>query len=121
MSSNAARNEFGPVRLVKSEGDYSENTNQEMRLKELYKRLNKVESLKVGQLVKWKTGLHNRKRPYPEEPAIVTQLLEATINDPTEVDSGSQFFREPLNVVIGIWDDGDFNELYVDRRRLEAY
>lgn len=121
MSTHVAKSNFGPVRLVYGHGRTDENTKHEKRLGELYRRLIKKEDFYVGQLVKWKTGLNNRKRPFPGEPVVVTQILKVPVHDLSETNSASQFFREPLDLVIGIWDDGDLNELYVDSRRLEAY
>lgn len=121
MGYNTAANNFRSFELVETSSELSEKKIQELRLRDSYKRLIKKEKLSTGQLVKWKVGLCNRKRPYPGEPAIVTKVLDAPIYDPSENNSASQFFREPLNVVIGIWDEGDFNELHVDGRRLEPY
>ena len=121
MSINMARNNSGHIRLIENESEVSEGKKQKKRLEELYNRLSVREEFYEGQIVKWKTGLHNRKRPYPDEPAIVTKILKKPVYDPSENNSASQFFREPLDVVIGIWDEGDFNELHVDSRRLEPY
>lgn len=121
MSSHVVRNDFSPIKLVKNNEDVNAIKNQRLRLIEMYKRLNKKEKFKVGQVVKWKKGLHNRKRPFPDEPAIITKILNMPTFDPSEENSASQFFREPLNIVIAIWDNGDFNELHVDGRRLELF
>jgi hypothetical protein len=121
MTTNVAKDQFFPVRLVTANDEASENVEHEKRLKELYRRLTKKEHFHVGQIVAWKVGLNNRKRPLPGEPAVVTQILEVPVHDLSETNSASPFFREPLDIVIGIWDDDDFNELYVDQRRLEPY
>lgn len=121
MSSNNVKNKTIPVELVMDAGHNDAIKNQKLRLKEMQKRLSKSKRFKVGQIVKWKKGLHNRKRPLPEEAAIITKILDIPIYDPSEDNSASQFFREPLNIVIGIWDDGDFNELHIDGRRIQKY
>lgn len=78
-------------------------------------------SLRPGALVQWKAGMKNRKTPDYGEPMIVVELLEQPIID-TTFDSGSVYFRERLNLVLGFLDeDGDFLMLHFDARRFEAY
>jgi hypothetical protein len=73
-----------------------------------------------GQLVKWKKGLKNRKYPRYEEPAVVLEVLDSPIysGDPESV---SPYFREPLDIVLGVIIQDDFEVFYYDRRRLTAY
>jgi hypothetical protein len=81
----------------------------------------KKDSFEVGQLVKWKTNLKNRKIPYKNQPAIVVEILdEPIISDDDE--SGSPYFRENLDIILGILvDDNIFLTFYHDSRRFEAY
>ena len=73
------------------------------------------------QLVKWKRGLRNRVIPRDGEPAIVVELLKEAIMD-SERDPGSSYFREPLDIVLGVIDpDGDFAVFHYDRRRFEPW
>ena len=48
------------------------------------------------------------------------EVLETTIYD-DEQRAGSTYFREPLDIVIGLLDDedGDFITFYFDSRRLQ--
>jgi hypothetical protein len=79
------------------------------------------ESFEVGQLVKWKDNLKNRKLPYKNQPAIVVALLDEPVTN-NEEESGSPYFLEPLDIILGIIvDDGTFMTFYYDSRRFEAY
>jgi hypothetical protein len=112
---------FSILKLVAQPDHNSVEDRHLSSLLHAYKRMELRSKLSKGIVVKWKRGLRNRKRPLDEEPAIVTRILKKPVTDPSENNSASQFFREPLDTVIGIWDDGEFNELYVDGRRLEPY
>jgi hypothetical protein len=90
-------------------------------LVEYYDDLRKDFAFKPGDIVKWKAGLRNRLLPKYEEPAIVVQVLDRPEFDQSR-DAGSTYFREPLDVVLGILDsDGDFSLFHLDRRRFEPY
>ena len=78
-------------------------------------------AFKIGDLVQWKQGLKNRSFPAFGEPAIITQLLDTAVYDPSETDSCSPFFREPLNIVIAVLQDGNLRELHADGRRYELF
>lgn len=81
----------------------------------------KKESFQVGQLVKWKENLKNRKLPYKTQPAIVVAVLDKPIFS-DEKESGSPYFLEPLDIVLGLLiDDNTFLTFYYDSRRFEAY
>ena len=77
-------------------------------------------SFKPGQLVRWKEGLKNRSLPEYNEPAIVWEILPNPIFDNTKtVVAGSRYFREPLDIVLGVMDENAFILLHYDSRRLE--
>ncbi|TGO02682.1 hypothetical protein PN36_20705 [Candidatus Thiomargarita nelsonii] len=77
---------------------------------------------KLGDLVVWKKGLKNKARPLFNEPAIVMQILDTPLRDQEKQDSGTPYFNEPLDLVLGlIDDDGDFVIFYYDKRRFEPY
>ena len=81
----------------------------------------KKESFQVGQLVKWKENLKNRKIPYKNQPAIVVAVLDEPIIS-NEQESGSPYFRETLDIVLGVLvDDNTFLTFYYDSKRFEAY
>lgn len=82
----------------------------------------KVYDFKAGDLVVWKKGLKNRARPALVEPAIVMQVLETPLRDQNKNDSGTPYFNEPLDLVLGLLDeDEDFVIYHYDHRRFEPY
>ncbi|MFM5980168.1 MAG: hypothetical protein ACKO9I_06395 [Sphaerospermopsis kisseleviana] len=81
----------------------------------------KKETFEVGQLVKWKKYLKNRKIPYKNQPAVVVEILEEPILSDDD-ESGSPYFRENLDIILGILvDDNVFLTFYYDSRRFESY
>ncbi|MBE9058333.1 hypothetical protein [Sphaerospermopsis sp. LEGE 08334] len=81
----------------------------------------KKETFQVGQLVKWKEYLKNRKIPYKNQPAVVVEILEEPILSDDD-ESGSPYFRENLDIILGILvDDNVFLTFYYDSRRFESY
>lgn len=78
-------------------------------------------SLQAGLLAQWKPGMKNRKTPDYGEPMMVVEMLEQPIIDGT-FESGSIYFRERLDIVLGFLDeDGEFGVLHYDSRRFEPY
>lgn len=90
-------------------------------LRRRYEALSIEHRFVAGQLVKWKKGLKNKRVPKEDEPAIVMEVFDNPILD-LENGAGSPYFREPLDLVLGILDpDGDFIFGYFDKRRFEPY
>lgn len=89
-------------------------------LRERYERLMEECEFRPGQLVKWKEGLKNKKRPRYGEPAIVVEVLEEPVFDEKE-GGGSPYFREPLDIVLGVILEGDFVLFHYDKRRFEPF
>ncbi len=85
---------------------------------ELYSRPTEIA---VGDRVTWKKGLKNRKYPDDDEFGIVVDLLPEPIFD-DEQGSGSQYFREPLDMKLAVLDnDGDLAFYYYDSKRFRRY
>lgn len=79
------------------------------------------DKFEVGQIVKWKKDLQNRKLPHKNQPAIVVSILEEPIVN-TDSQPGSPYFLERLDIVLGVMsNDGTFIILYYDSSRFEAY
>ncbi len=78
-----------------------------------------------GDLVTWKPGLKNRRVPHSGQPAVVLEVLKEPVFD-SEKDSGSPYFREPLDVVLGLFVEdgphrGDFLNWHFDSRRFKPW
>ena len=91
-------------------------------LKDFYKNyINDEESISTGDLVEWKDGLKNRKKPLYGQPAIVIEVLDEFIYD-NNVDSGSPYYKEELKLVLGILDnDNDLQRFYYELKRFKKY
>jgi hypothetical protein len=91
------------------------------RLRSLYELLTTNHTFSPGELVKWKHGLKNKRRPDYDIPVVVLALVHPPVND-HEQNAGSAYFREPLDLVIGIMDDDDeLDGYHVDSRRFEPF
>ena len=74
-----------------------------------------------GQIVQWKSGMKNRTKPAYAELVIVMEVLNPPVFDTSKEMSGSNLFREPLTLVLGLHDtDGDFLLFHYDGRRFEV-
>lgn len=94
-------------------------------LTDRYNALQQSHDFKPGDLVGWKPGLRNRRFPRQDRPAVVLEVLASPIFD-NEADAGSTYFREPLDIVLGVFLDegehrGDFMRWYFDSRRLRPW
>ena len=90
------------------------------RLLDLYNDLTHKHQFRPGDLVSWKRGLKNGKYPLKGYPAIVTKVYEQAIIR-EDMESGSNHFREPLDMVIMVDTDDEISEFHVDSRRFEPY
>jgi hypothetical protein len=91
------------------------------RLRALYRRLNngRERALRPGQLAIWKPGLKNRRFPAYGQPAIVVEALDPPVLE-HEMESGAPYFREPLDLLLGILHpEGDFLVYHFDSRRFQ--
>ncbi len=109
------------LQLVSADQHDDPASSQGARLIELFRRLEQHCSFNKGDLVVWKTGLKNKRTPEYGEPAIVTCVLPMPIHDPSENESASPYFHEPLSLVIGVLREDDLLEFHVDARRFELF
>ncbi len=79
-------------------------------------------ALQKNQVVKWKHGLKNRRFPLENQPAIIVDILNPILIS-EEKETGSPYFREPLDILLGFIDEkrGDFLVFHCDSRRFEPY
>lgn len=76
-------------------------------------------SLQVGDIVVWKSGMKNKKRPEYNDPAIIVEVLDEPIIDKDE-STASPYFREKLDVRLALLDeDSDFVFYHFDSHRFE--
>lgn len=77
---------------------------------------NEKHTFAVGDIVEWKHGLKNKRS---NGPFVVVQVYDTPPVD-NEAGSGSAYFNEPLDIVLGHIDsDGDFLVFHYDSRRLQ--
>lgn len=92
------------------------------KLRTAKEMFDKLYDFKSGDLVVWKKGLRNKVKPALNEPAIVMQILDTPLRDQDKQDSGTPYFNEPLDLVLGLIDeDGEFALFHYDKRRFEPY
>jgi len=93
----------------------------ETKLRQVREIFDKRYSFTVGQLVKWKPYMKNRKKPAEGEPAIVMEVLSEPVFDsnPSQSGASTPYFREPLDISLGLIDDDDFDIYFFDSRRFE--
>ena len=99
----------------------AEDATEHLRI--LYERLTngRKRALQPGMLAMWKPGLKNRRFPAYGQPVIVVERLSAPILD-HETESGMTYYREPLDLLLGILHrDGDFLVYHFDSRRFQPY
>ena len=87
------------------------------RLKALYEMKNE---LLVGDLIKWKSQLKNKKLPEYNEPAIILEILDEPIYD-TKAEIGSTYFNEKFDIKVGVFRDNSFLTFYFDSNRFEKF
>jgi len=72
-----------------------------------------------GQIVKWKKGLRSKKFPSEDQEVIVVEVLDNPVLQ-HETESGTPYFREPLDLVLAMLDeDNDLVIFHYDSRRFE--
>jgi len=87
------------------------------RLRECFEALNTRVQFKRGDMVVWKPGLKNKKRPKLDEAAVVVDVLDPPVFD-AKKGAGAQYFMEPLDLKLGVIDeDGDWIVYHFDSRR----
>lgn len=89
------------------------------RLRELQAELAQRPMLQPGMLVRWKPQMKNRKWPAVGQAAVVLQVLAEPCFDP-EMSAGGPYFREPLDLVLGVMRKGGLQCMHTDSRRFEA-
>ncbi len=113
----------GPVRTLLERAlatEWNTTDAQAAKLREARQAMLVTHTFEVGQLVKWKPSLKNRRLPEYGSPAIVQEVLEVPIREDDQKPSSS-YFNEPLDLVLGVFQDDTFVTYYFDSRRFEPY
>lgn len=91
------------------------------QLSDSYLNYNETGDFKIGQYLKWKKGMKNRYKPEYGMPVVVIDLLKNPIVSEEE-ESYSPYFREKIDIVIGLIDDDDeFVFIHCDKNRFEPF
>lgn len=103
-----------------SNENFTKNSEQyTVSLKAAFSAFKTINQFIPGQLVRWKSMLKNRKRPDYGEPIVVVDVLKYPVNDKAN-HSGSPYYREPLDLIVGQLDKEEgFVLWHVDSRRME--
>ena len=87
-----------------------------------FKTLRVSHNFQTGQFVRWKKGMKNRKLPANGDPVIIVEVLSTPVFDrKSGAESDSPLFREPLDLVLGMYarNDEDFLLFHYDSRGFE--
>lgn len=106
IQKESQRNTYSPSETIK-------------KLSEIKDDLDKKYDFKANDIVKWKANLKNRSMPDYGEPAIVLELLDEPVFD--ERETGSTYFREPLDMILGILAEGELVSFHYDSRKFQPF
>ena len=88
-----------------------------LALKKSVEQYNQPSDFKAGDIVQWKEGLKNKKRPQYGEPCIVIEVLDKPISDHF-APIASPYYGEQLGLKLGlIGENGEFFTFYYDKNR----
>ena len=90
------------------------------KLRDAYELMNQKHEFRPGDLVTWKSGLKNGRYPESGQPAIVTRVYRDPILR-RDMDSGSNHFNEPLDMVVMVDTGDELSEFHVDSRRFQPF
>lgn len=89
------------------------------QLTQFFERLAVHHVFQPGDLVTWKPGLRNKLMPAKGQPGIVIEKLAEPVMDDA-ADADSPYYREPLDIAVGVVDaDDDVLVYWFDSRRMQ--
>jgi hypothetical protein len=89
-------------------------------LKQAYATYARPTDLKPGDIVKWKPGMKNKRRPAEDEMAVVVEVYPAPVYRQFAKFAGSPIYDEPITARIAVLDsDGEFMPYGFDLSRFE--
>lgn len=89
------------------------------KLKAAFESMSQVNEFKPGDIVCWKDGLQNRIVPEYDEPVVVIGVSPGCVNP--EINYGSPYFNEPIELQIGLFKDEYFVVFHADQRRFRHF
>jgi hypothetical protein len=90
-------------------------------LKELVERFLEPSVFKVGDLIKWKVGLKNRRLPDYGVPMVVVEVIDPPVIDESR-ETASQYYREHLDIRGAFLDEeGELLTYHFEARRFEPF
>ena len=84
-------------------------------LKQAFETFNQKNTFKPGDIVEWKPGMRHKRT---EGPFVVVEVLDEPVVDAV-AEAGSPYFREPLDLVLGSFFNGDLIVFHYDSRRMQ--
>lgn len=88
-------------------------------LKASIEKYNEKTTFNIGDIVQWKKGLKNKKRPQYGEPCIVVEILDNPITD-KDAPIASPYYSEKLDIKLGLLGDKEeFFTFHYDKNRFE--
>lgn len=104
-----------------SESDESVSAND---LKQRFKKFSEKNTFKEGDIVTWKEGLQDRNLPKENTPAIVVKVLtgdDVVLEESTTITAASPYFRNELDLLVGVISNGRFMISHQISSRFEHY
>lgn len=90
-------------------------------LTDRFRAMQPEHQFKPGDLVQWRGGLKNCKRPAYGQPAVVLGLLPGAMADESSC-SGRGYYGESADLRVGFTDaEGDFMSFGASSQRMEPY
>lgn len=87
------------------------------KLREMKALFDVKHTFQANDIVMWKPNLKNRSIPEYNEPVIVLEVLETPVFDESE--TGSTYFREPLDIILGVLAEGELISFHYDSRKFQ--
>ena len=84
-------------------------------LKQALETFNQKNTFKPGDIVDWKPGMKHKRS---DGPFVVIEVLDEPVVGAV-AEAGSAYFREPLDLILGTFINGDFVIFHYDSRRMQ--
>ena len=106
--------------LEENKKESIDNPQKILILKELRDSYEKKYDFNVGDIIKWKNKLKNRKLPEYDEPIIILEILDEPIFNVKE-QIGSTYFNEKIDIKVGVIKDNSLLTFCFESARFEPF